>query len=111
VATAVSTAGSSATTGVTSASAAVAAGLETSGAELVATSADACGSVSDPEVSGNVALASTVVGAVTTGSAWAAPLTVAGGSAGAGCGGAAEAVAPDLLAVALLEPPPDGLLT
>jgi hypothetical protein len=111
VAPAAPTAGSPAMTGATAASSPVAAGLDTSGAALVATLAEACGSVSDPEVSGSVALASTFVGAVTTGCACAAPLTEAGGCALDGCAGAAEALAPDLLAVALLDPPAEGLLT
>jgi hypothetical protein len=55
--------------GATSASAAAAAGLDTWGADSAATLAEACSLVDGADVSGSVALASTVDGAVTTGTA------------------------------------------
>ena len=70
VAPAAATCGSSVMTGAISASSADAAGLETSGVELVDASAEACGSVSGSDVSGRLTAASTLVGEVTAGSAW-----------------------------------------
>jgi hypothetical protein len=65
--------------GTMSASAAAAAGLEISGSVSAAALTDACSLVSGAEVSGNVTLALTALGAVTTGTASAAPATATGG--------------------------------
>ena len=100
VAPAASTCGSPVTIGATSTSSPVAAGAETSGAELVDTSAAARGSVSGSDVSGTLTAASTVLGAVTAGSAWVASETPASGCGLAGSGGVVSALAPDGLAEA-----------
>ena len=96
--------------GATSTSSPVAAGAETSGAELVDMSAEARGSVSGADVSGRLTAASTVLGAVTTGSAWVASETPASGCGLAVCGGVVSALAPDGLAEACVDEPVDGLL-
>jgi hypothetical protein len=62
-------------------------------------------------VSGNVVVTSTVVGAVTTGSACAALATAAGGWGLVDCGGVVDAFAPDRSAVTCVVEPVAGLET
>jgi hypothetical protein len=97
--------------GTISASAAAAAGLETSGSESAVTLAAAWALVSGAEVSGSVALTLTVLGAVTTGSALPAPATAAGGFGAELFGGVVEALAPEGLAEACVLAPLAGLDT
>jgi hypothetical protein len=94
--------------GATSAWAAAAAGLETSGWESAAAFADAWSLVTGADVSGSAAAALTVVVALTTGAACAASATAAG--ACADLGGVVEAWAPDCVADARVFPL-DGLDT
>lgn len=110
-ATAPATCGSSAMIGATSTSSAVAAGLETSGIELVVAEAPTAASVMGAEVSGKLTLASAVDGAETVGSATVVLPTAAGGWGLVGCGGVVLALAPVVLADAVVDDPAPGLDT